>query len=284
MHHSRVTWLAVAALALMPHGMAFAADTIRGDRTTSATLPLDREAQVYSYIDNAVDKDWWKVSLTKGKAYVLRGLSDTCGTTLTVYNNSGKKVASARCSGLYAAALEFVPTYTGLHYVEYAANGASARYPYYYYADALNDCAGSKATTCTQPLDQDFSTRVQSRSDSDWRSMNLRAGQTYTAADTAGNSFFLSVRKPDGTILAFKSGYSPRVVFRAPSTGKYFVEVKSTSDTYFGSNLIHYIVATGNVSTFAAAKARAQGSEGVAEKAPRTLAAAKAAAGKEIID
>jgi hypothetical protein len=272
--------LTAAVLMLAPHGAALAADTIRGDRLTTATLGLDRETQVYSYIDNAVDKDWWKVSLTKGKAYILRGISDMCGTNIAVHNSAGVRLARAQCLGTYAAALEFVPTYTGVHYVEFAANGKSTSYPYYYYADALNDCAGSKATTCTQPLDLDFSTRLNSRSDSDWRSINLRAGQTYTAAATNGNTFFLSVRKPDGTILAFRSGYSPRIVFRAPTTGKYFVEVKSTRDTYFGSNLVHYMVATGNVATSAASGAKAA----AGDNAPRTLDAAKAMGGKELTD
>lgn len=284
MVHTKVKWLAIAALALLPQGAALAADTIPGNRTTTATLTLDRELGSSSYIDSSVDKDWWRVSLTKGKAYMLRGASDNCGTTVTVYNSAGARLASIPCHGSVMAGLEFIPTYTGVHYVEYAANGRSTYYPYWYYADALNDCAGSKATTCTQPLDQDWSTRLQSRGDSDWRSINLRAGQTYTATATEGNTFFLSVRKPDGTILAFRSGYSPRIVFRAPTTGKYFVEVKSTRDTYYGSNLVQYIVGTGNLPAAAVgpgAKTQAQAQAGTGDNAPRTVEAAKAAAGTE---
>lgn len=273
-------WLAVAALALLPLGAAQAADTIRGDRLTTTTLPLDRESQNWSYIDTAADKDWWKVSLTRGKAYILRSNSYGCSTMVSVYNSGGARLASARCLGYYTAAIEFIPTYTGVHFVEFAANGNATSYPQYYQPDALNDCAGSRATTCTQPLDLDFSTRLQSRSDSDWRSMTLRAGQTYTATATNGNNFFLSVRKPDGSILAFRSGYAPRIVFRAPTTGKYYVEVKSNSDTYWGSNLVYYMVATGNVPALAKAGAAA----GPADNAPRTREAAKTAGGVEITD
>jgi len=200
---------------------------------------------------------------------------------VTVYNSFGVKLKSIPCYGVYIGGLEFIPTYTGIHYVEYAANGRATSYPYYYYADALNDCAESKATTCTQPLDLDYSTRLQTRGDSDWRAMNLRAGQTYTAMATEGNTFFLSVRRSDGSILRFNSGYSPRLVFNVPTTGKYFIEVKSTRDTYFGSNLAQYIVATGNVAA-RAAKASVEGTVG--DNAPRTLDAAKAAAGKENTD
>ena len=115
------------------------------------------------------------------------------------------------------------------------------------------------------------------------RSINLRGGQTYTAAATDYDRFFLSVRKPNGAILAYQSGYSPRVVFRAPVTGRYFVEVKSTQDTYWGTNEVHYIVATGNLPMLPAAR-QAQASAGAGDDAPRTLEAAKAAAGKEITD
>jgi hypothetical protein len=281
MRYPRVRWLALAALALLPHGIALAADTIPSNRTTTVTLALDRELQVSSYIDSAVDKDWWRVSLTAGKAYVLRGVSNMCGTTMTVYNRFGAKLKSIPCHGLYVGGLEFIPTYTGVHYVEYAANGKATSYPHYYYADALNDCAGSKATTCTQPLDLDYSTRLQTRGDSDWRSMNLREGQTYTVAATEGNTFFLSVRRSDGTILRFTSGYSPRLVFKAPVSDRYFIEVKSTRDTQFGSNLAQYIVATGGV---AARAAGTHADRAFGDHAPRTLDAAKAAAGKENTD
>lgn len=276
----RCKWLAVAALTLLPHGAALAADTIRGDRLTTTTLPLDRESQNGSYIDSATDKDWWKVSLTKGKAYILRSNSYSCSTMLAVYNNAGRKLTSAPCSGYYTAALEFIPTYTGIHYVEFVASGKATSYPQYYQPDALNDCAGSKATTCTQPIDLDFSTRLNSRSDSDWRAISLRAGQTYTATATDYNTFFLSVRKPDGSILAYRSGYAPRIVFRAPTTGKYFVEVKSTRDTYWGSNLVYYMVATGNVPSLAPAS----GASALEDNAPRTREAAKAMGGVENID
>lgn len=274
--------LAAAALALLPQAPALAFDSIPGDRTTSYTLPLDQELVNYSYIDSATDKDWWKVNLTAGKAYILRSSSYSCGVTVNVYNRSGVKLKTAGCYGVYQAGLEFIPSYTGVHYVEFASNGRSTSYPFGYYPDALNDCAGSKVSGCTQPLDLDWSTRLQTRGDSDWRSINLRAGQTYTAMATDGDRFFLSVRRVDGTILAFQSGYSPRIVFRAPTTGKYFVEAKAISDTYFGSTLVHYMVATGNLPALAPAKAKAT------EQAPLTpaaaLAAGKAAAGKEIID
>lgn len=272
MHFKGLDWLCLAALTLAPQGAAFAADTIRGDRFTSATLPLDRELQIASYIDSPSDSDWWRVSLTGGKSYILRGTSTSCNLTVSVYNSSGAQLKNAPCHGANQAGLEFIAPYTGTFFVGFAANGRATSYPYYYYADALNDCAGSAQTTCTQPLDSDFSTRLQTRSDSDWRAINLRAGQTYTAAATAGGTFFLSARKADGTILAFRSGYNPRIVFRAPTTGRYFVEVKSTQDTYWGSNLVFYMVATGNLPGSAG---------GSADAAPRTLAAAKAAAGVE---
>ncbi len=118
-----------AAVALLPQGAALAADTIRADRFTTATLPLDQEGENYSYIDSAGDKDWWKVSLTKGKTYILRGGSFRCGTAVAVFNSSGSKLASASCSGSYLGGLEFTPTYTGVHYVEYAANGRGTSYP-----------------------------------------------------------------------------------------------------------------------------------------------------------
>lgn len=278
-------WLAIIALALVPQGAALAADTISGDRYTNATLSLDRELQVGSYIDSAIDRDWWRVSLSSGKAYILRGTSDVCGVTVSIYNSIGARLKTVACYGAYQAGLEFIPPYTGIYYVEFAANGRSAFYPYHYYADALNDCAGSRTTTCAQALNLDFSTRLQTRGDSDWRTINLRAGQIYTAAATNGNTFFLSVRKPDGAILAYRSGYSPRIVFAAPTTGRYFVEVKSTQDTYSGSNLVFYIVGNGNLSTSAlTAGGKDQVSARAGDNAPRTLEEAKASAGKENTD
>ena len=268
-------WLCLAALALMPHGAALAADTIRGDRFTTATLPLDRELQYASTIDSVGDSDWWRVTLTAGKSYILRSTAGGCNITVTVYNSAGGLLKNAPCYGAYQAGLEFIAPYTGTYFVGFAGNGRASSYPYYYYPDALNDCAGSSRTTCTQPIDSDFSTRLQTRSDSDWRAINLRAGQTYTAAATNGDSFFLSVRKADGSILGYRSGYNPRLVFRAPTTGRYFVEVKSTQDTYWGSRLVFYMVATGDVPNAAPAQA---------DTAPRTLAAAKAAAGIERTD
>lgn len=285
MLRSRFAWLTAAAvLAVLPQGAALAYDTIPGDRSTAATLTLDREGQTYSYIDDASDRDWWRVSLASGKAYVLRGGSSSCGTTVSVYDRYGRRLKSTACYGYYQGALEFVAPYTGLFFVEFAANGRNSSYPYYYEADALNDCAGSAATTCTQPLDLDFSTRLQSKSDSDWRTMNLVAGRTYTAAATQGNSFFLSVRRPGGAILAYRSGYSPRIVFRAPSTGRYFVEVKSSQDTYYGSNLVYYIVANGELPAAANANAARPPAGVAADNAPRTPEAAKAAVGRETTD
>lgn len=274
-----------AALALAPLA-APAADTIPANTSTTASLTLDRELRVYSYIDSPTDRDWWRVSLNKGSAYVLRGVVGSgCYVTVSVYDSAGRKLKSATCNALYIGGLEFIPTATGTYYIEYAANGRASYYPYYYYADALSDCAASKSTKCSQPLDTDFSTKLQLKNDSDWRRIDLVAGRTYTASATEGNTFFLSIRKPDGSILAYRSGYYPSFVFRASTTGRHFVEVKSTSDTYSGSNTPRYIVANGNIKSQLAAKRATKEATGprVTDGAPRTLDAAKAQAGKEII-
>lgn len=225
---------------------AHAVDTIPANTGTSANLTLDRELQSYSYIDSSTDKDWWRVRLTKNTAYVLRSYSSNCSVMVSIFNSANKKLKTAPCGGYNVGGFEFVAPSTGAYYVEYAANGRNSGYPYYYYADALKDCAAARTTTCTQPLDTDYATKLQLRNDSDWRSINLVKNRTYTATATEGNSFFLSIRKPDGSILAFRSGYYPGFVFTAPSTGKYFVEVKATQDITY-SQQVHYIVASGNI-------------------------------------
>ena len=272
------------ALAVAPVA-AFAADTIPANSSTGAVLTLDRELQVYSYIDSPTDRDWWRVSLNKGAAYVLRGVASNCSVTVSVYNSASKKLKTATCSASYVGGFEFIPPATGTYYVEYAGNGRASSYPSYYYPDALKDCAATKTTTCTQPLDTDFSTRLQLKNDSDWRAINLIGNRLYTASATEGNSFFLSIRKPDGTILAFRSGYYPGFTFRPASTGKYFVEVKSTQDVYFGSNNVRYIVANGNIlARLSAERATKEATRLiVTDRAPHTLDAAKAQAGNEVI-
>jgi len=273
-----------AAIAIAPV-VAFAADTIPANSSTGAVLTLDRELQVYSYIDSSSDRDWWRVSLNKGAAYVLRGATDNCSVTVSVYNSASKKLKTATCSANYVGGFEFIPPATGTYYVEYAGNGRASGYPSYYYADALKDCAATKTTTCTQPLNTDFSTRLQLKNDGDWRAINLIKNRLYTASATEDNTFFLSIRKPDGTILAFRSGYYPGFTFRPATTGKYFVEVKSIRDTYFGSNNVRYIVADGNIlARLSAERATKEATSlRVTDRAPHTLDAAKAQAGNEVI-
>lgn len=234
----------VAAMATS--GVAAAAD-LPANASTPASIRLSHEFEAYSYLDYYLDKDWWRVNLVKGNAYVVRGLSGSCTTTVSLLDISGKKLGTATCNSSYIAAFEYIAKYTGTYFVEYADNTRIFSYPSYYYADVFNDCAGSKATTCTQAINTDFSTILQYKSDSDWRAINLKGGKVYTASATEGAYFFLSVRKPDGTILAYRSGYYPTFAFYVPSTGKYFVEVKATRDPGFGSTTVRYIVAEGDL-------------------------------------
>lgn len=250
--------------------------------STPATLRLSHEFESYSYLDYYGDKDWWRVNLVKGNAYVVRGLSSRCTTTVSLLDYHGKKLASAPCKAPYAAAFEYIPSYTGLFYVEYADN---FRYPYYstyYYADVFNDCAGSVKTKCTQAIDTEFSTLLQYKGDSDWRAIQLKGGRVYTAADTEGHSFFLSIRRANGTILAYRSGYYPYFAFYVPTTGKYFVEVKATQDPGFGTANYHYLVAEGDLTlSMAAKRAQAQAAKasrpaGVEDRAPQNIEEARA--------
>ena len=248
---------------------AVSAADLPANGSTPATIRLSHEFESYSYLDYYGDKDWWRVNLTKGNAYVVRGISSRCTTTVSILDYRGKKLASAPCKPSYTAAFEYIPTYTGLHYVEYADN---FRYPYYatyYYADVFNDCAGSIKTRCTQAIDTDFSTLLQYKGDSDWRAIQLKGGKIYTATDTEGHTFFLSIRRANGTILAYRSGYYPSFAFYVPSTGKYFVEVKATQDPGFGTSNFHYLVAQGDLTLrFAAQRAKA-----LAAKASRPASA-----------
>lgn len=269
--------------ALLAEGVATvnAAD-LPANGSTPATLRLSHEFESGSYIDYYFDKDWWRVNLTKGSAYVVRSLSSYCQTTVSLLDYRGKKLASAPCKAPYTAAFEYIPTYTGLHYVEYADNQRYRYYPTYYYADVFNDCAGSIKTKCAQAIDTDYSTLLQYKGDSDWRAIQLKGGRVYTATDTEGNSFFLSIRRANGTILAYRSGYYPSFAFYVPSTGKYFVEVKATQDPGFGTANYHYLVAEGNLTLkFAAQRAQtlaAKGSRpaGAEDRVPQNFDEARA--------
>jgi hypothetical protein len=85
--------------------------------------------------------------------------------------------------------------------------------------------------------------------------------------------------------LSGQAAPAPGFTFTPATTGKYFVEVKSTGDTYFGSNNVRYIVANGNIlARLSAERATMEATRLlVTDRAPHTLDAAKAQAGNEVI-
>lgn len=176
--------VALATATLGPLNIAEAAD-VPGDQSTRATLPLSPSFSTFSF-DIAGDKDWYRLTLTKGQDYHFGYSSIFTAAKITLRDRNGKALASGSVDQDPITATEgfsFRAAADGLHYLAMADVGlgeeVNTSYPAEYKLLVTRDCAGSNVTRCRLPLNKRTNGELTTGSDQDVFAADLRANRSY---------------------------------------------------------------------------------------------------------
>jgi serralysin len=230
-----------------------APDLIPANTGTTATIGLGTAVDVS--IDSSGDSDWYRVTLTAGVTYTIQ-TSSVPGFDpdpyINIYNSTGATILAFNDDGGDGlnSSVSFTPTTSGVYYIDartYFDSAAQISSTGVYKLSITENTAlgtdivaGSTATTATLAIGGAVSGNIDTGSDSDFYAVTLVAGQSYEfrtapggVASTAspGLDTLLTLRDANGNVIrandnAGQHNFS-RLLFTAPTSGTYYLEVSS---------------------------------------------------------
>jgi 3-methyladenine DNA glycosylase Mpg len=264
------------SLSLQDHGVPSTIDNILDNANTSQVLsttatgtidPEPMSGSTTNVSDGAgglVDKDWFKVTLSKGNLYTFSGTATSITTGLmdiNLYGQNGTSVISNAVEGA-APSFTFDTTYqtnaTQTYYLAVSAGGAN---PAWKTATGNYSVSLSGQATTAAPdhipgsiqgafqlpentthLDTIDSSDVSGGADDDYYQVTLKGGSNYVFTASAGvsdtdtlDSIFIRLRDSSGNVLSTSStsdaGPSPSFHFTAPGSGvqTYYLAISASS-------------------------------------------------------
>lgn len=222
---------------------AAGATDIPGDRSTRATLPLSPSRITFQF-EAAGDKDWHRLSLTKGQDYHVAWYAAFTDAKATLRDKTGAALSAGYSTAGYyrwsLAGFSFRAGYDGLHYLTLVAVGNdenSSSYSSPYSAQVTNDCASATLTKCQLPLNRVTNGILTSGLDINALSMNLSANQAYVLTVPSSDPVFMRLTILTGNGTPTASGSSSDsdgtiVTFQTAAVGRYFVQATGGQQSY----------------------------------------------------
>lgn len=226
-------------------------DTIAGDPSTTATLPLGNA--VAGTIDTRGDTDWYRVALEEDATYQF----SLTGTTLAdpwlgLHGPDGEFITSNNDSGgSLNASLTFIAPATGIYFLSAEAFGPAQTGDYLIEASLANiaftDAIPGDASTTTDLLNTAaLSSAIDFGGDEDWLRLSLQAGVTYTitvSGETSGGGTLtdpvLELFDAGSSSVAFDDdsgpGLEPLLNFTPQTSGIFYAEVRAFGASQTGS-------------------------------------------------
>lgn len=240
-------------------------DDYAGSTATTGAIAVG--GTVTGNIEIGDDRDWFRVTLTAGVTYRI----DLTGGTLAdpllyVRNSSGTALVSDDDSGPgLNATLTYTPTTTGTYYFD--AQGATLTGTGTYTL-SLNQIGGddypaSTATPGTLTVGSTLTGSIGQAADVDWIRVSLLSGVLYrfdargsaTSGGTLGDPS-LQLLNSNGTTLVTDNdsgvGADSRIMFRAVTSGTYYLAVRSNAASATGT---YTVSATANGDDYTATSA-----------------------------
>jgi hypothetical protein len=211
-------WLHLGAALTLASASAPAAD-IPGSAATKATLPVSIE-RTQGRFEVKADRDWYKVSLRRGRNYAVSGIG--CHKlTIKLRNASGSLIRQVSDSGgfIEIVGFEYRAKRTGTYFLEYKEALECETSSDHYFTGISGDCPGDKSTNCSATIPSVLRGSTAFDGEEDWFQVSLRGGQLYAfltqegcfrLVDMAGNN--LGSDCSVGT-------------FSVPQTGTYFLAI-----------------------------------------------------------
>jgi serralysin len=219
-------------------GGSNAPDTVPGDTTSTATVPVGGSVQ--GSIDTAGDSDWYRITLVAGQTYtfstILGGLSDSI---LTLRDASGTVLATnddavAGSSSYLFSEITFLATSSGTYFLDVTGyQSATGSFYLTTTAPTADSIAGSASTGSSLTIGAAATNgNIDANGDHDWFAVQVVAGQTYlfTTTTTGGADIdtTLMLRNGSGALLAYNddsSGTFSRIRYTATTTGTLYLDV-----------------------------------------------------------
>lgn len=188
---------------------------------------------------------------TAGATYDFFSHSYYDPTSIRIYDNLGNAVAIDTESSFDSigtdSLFDFVAPYTGTYYIDagWSQNALSPTASVSIYEDintaiaptSSDDYKGDTTTTASVMPGSSITGQIETTGDSDWFSVTLTAGQSYTInLDSASVSGlpdpYLSIYNSNGTQLTYDDdtgpGLSSLITISPTSTGRYYLAAKSS--------------------------------------------------------
>ena len=242
----RIQPLLVAAFLVIAGSPDLGATDIPGNASTRATLTVEVANYAFTIgeFERPGDRDWYRVSLSKGKHYfvAVNGNSSTCAVGGFVRNAAGKVLKSGTSDLFIDEGFEFLAPYTGTFFVEYRPlpltcfSDFGAHFNHFVRVSA--DCAGSPETSCLHAVGQARKSMLAGALDRDFFKVVLSKAKTYTLKAVPTNSPFLftiGIANSTGRVRAQdqdddSDGVNLIQGFRPTANGNHFLFVHAGDD------------------------------------------------------
>ncbi|MFO1163048.1 MAG: pre-peptidase C-terminal domain-containing protein [Reyranellaceae bacterium] len=224
-------------------------------------------------LETATDRDWFGVQLIENTAYTisLLGLQGGGGTLsnpyLRLHDPAGSTVAENDDivpGANLDSRITFVPTVTGVYYIEAGAHGDNLTGTYQLLVSSpasLSDDLADALNDATHPLGAlsaggSSHGNLEVPTDRDWFALQFTAGESYTirltgAPDGDGKlaDAYLRLHDGSGAVVgenddADGTTGDSELAFLALSTGTYYVEAGSYQDRYAGTYTVSLAVSS----------------------------------------
>jgi serralysin len=234
-------------------GNTFAPDTVPGDVSSTATVPVGGNIQ--GSIDTATDSDWYRITLVAGQSYTFSTILGSIGdTVLRLRDSSGNQIATNDDvgGGYLWSEIRYTATTSGTFFLDVTGFGGDTGTFYLTStAPVADSIAASTATTATLTIGAAATSgTLEATGDHDWFAVTLTAGQAYefTTTSTGGANIdtTLYLRNASGALLAYNDdnvGTFSRIRFTAATSGTYYLDLGAWGNAESGGYRVQAAVA-----------------------------------------
>lgn len=235
----KIAGAALAAALLAGSAAAAAAADIPGNNTTQASLPL-RSTPTQGAYEKAGDRDWYRVTLEKGKDYALELTAvpndpDNVDyiATIAVRQADGKLLAQASDNFFPSTdGLSFRPEVSGTYFVD-VGQDPGATFVGKYSIRLDNDCRADSLTRCDLALGETRKSSITYVNDFDYLAVKLDKSKSYMFT-VNGNSVGAYVADGSGNQLTYSASSSdgPSSIrnFKPPFSGTFYFLIANNDD------------------------------------------------------
>lgn len=202
--------------------VAMAAPAMAGDippgASTMVRIEPGESNRMFSVFDYQGDQDAFRVELKAGQNYGLYVGPGCNGVAVDLFDRNFRRLATAKPAENGIEALEYIPKYSGLHYLRItnlllADSPDCSEGDYSYGVWVTNSCAPSRYTRCMLKLGKEISSVLYGQRDKDWWAIDIPIAGTYTIYSDA--TFWnwggvLGLRTADTKVIAEVDGSEGR--------------------------------------------------------------------------